>query len=165
VEVVPVLIDGHNLIGRMSTLSLQDPDDEEKLVRMLKSYRARSGKSITVVFDPGAAFSLSGSRREGGVEIVFAARRSSADAVIARRIETSRNPRGWLVVTSDSELADRVARRGARLQSSEDFASELAGLGQAKPAQDDVHLSPEEIEAWLSFFGEQDGGDVLDRTD
>jgi predicted RNA-binding protein with PIN domain len=162
---VPILIDGHNLIGRMSALSLQDPDDEEKLVRKLKSYRARSGKSITVVFDPGSVFALSGSRREGGIEVVFAARGSSADAVIARRIETSRNPRGWLVVTSDSELADRVARRGARIQSSEDFASELVGLGRAEAGQDDAHLSPEEIEEWLSFFGEQDDGDVLERTD
>jgi hypothetical protein len=34
---VPILIDGHNLIGRLSQFSLQDPDDEEKLVSLLKS--------------------------------------------------------------------------------------------------------------------------------
>ena len=53
---MPILIDGHNLIGRLPAISLQDPDDEEKLARMLSSYRARTGKSITVVFDPGGEF-------------------------------------------------------------------------------------------------------------
>jgi predicted RNA-binding protein with PIN domain len=162
---VPILIDGHNLIGRMSALSLEDPDDEEKLVRILKSYRARTGKTITVVFDPGIPFSLAGHRREGGIEIVFAPHGSTADAVIARRIAKSRNPRGWLVVTSDLELVDRVSRRGARVQSSDDFASKLAGLGHVEPDVADVHLTPEEVEAWLSLFEEKDGKDDLDRTD
>jgi predicted RNA-binding protein with PIN domain len=162
---VPILIDGHNLIGRMSTLSLEDTDDEEKLVRICKSYRARTGKAITVVFDPGTSFSLAGSRREGGIEIVFAPHGSTADAVIIRRIERSSNPRGWLVITSDLEVADRVARRGARVQSSEDFASELAGLGHGEPDQEDVHLTPEEVEAWLSLFEQKDGDDDLDRAD
>jgi predicted RNA-binding protein with PIN domain len=161
---VPILIDGHNLIGRMPALSLQDPDDEEKLVRFLKSYRARTGKAITVVFDPGIVSTLSGRRREGGVEVVFAPRNSSADAIIARRVERSRDPRGWLVVTSDAELAERVARRGARTESAEDFSSELGGMGSGEPGGGDVQLSPEEIEAWLSLFEGQDGGDDLDRT-
>jgi uncharacterized protein len=161
-EAVPILIDGHNLIGRMPFLSLQDPDDEEKLVRLFKSYRARTGKSIAVVFDPGIASALSGSRREGGVEVVFAPRHSSADAIIARRVQKSRNPRDYLVITSDSELANMVTRRGARVESSEDFVSELAGLGDVEPDRGDVHLSSEEVEAWLSLFEEQDGRNVLD---
>jgi uncharacterized protein len=161
---VPILIDGHNLIGRMSALSLQDPDDEEKLVRIIKSFRARTGKAITIVFDPGTPFSLAGRRREGGIEIVFAPHGSTADAVIARRVEKSRNPRGWLVVTSDLELAGRVANRGARVQSSEDFASKLESLGHVEPDQSDVHLTPEEVDAWLSLFEEKDGKDDLDRT-
>lgn len=162
---MPILIDGHNLIGRMPALSLEDPDDEEKLIRICKSYRARTGKAITVVFDPGTPFSLAGRRREGGVEIVFAPHGSTADAVIARRMQKSGNPRGWLVITSDLELAGRVSRRGARVQSSEDFASELASLGYAAPDQADVHLTPEEVEEWLSLFEEKDGKDDLDRTD
>lgn len=161
---MPILIDGHNLIGRMATLSLEDPDDEEKLVLLVKSYRARTGKAITVVFDPGTPFSLAGSHHEGGVEIVFAPHGSTADAVIVRRIEKSRNPRDYLVVTSDLEVADRVAQRGARVESSEDFASKLADVGHVESDQVDVHLTPEEVEAWLSLFEEEDGKDDLDRT-
>jgi predicted RNA-binding protein with PIN domain len=162
---VPILIDGHNLIGRMSTLSLEDPDDEEKLVRILKSYRARTGKAITVVFDPGTPFSLGESRREGGVEVVFAPHGSTADAVITHRIVKSRNPSGWLVVTSDLEVADQVARRGARVQRAEDLADELAAIGHGKADEADVHLAPDEVEAWLSLFEEDDSRDDLDRAD
>lgn len=41
------LIDGHNLIGKMPTLHLDDPHDEEKLVQILQQYRARTGHKIT----------------------------------------------------------------------------------------------------------------------
>ena len=64
---MPILIDGHNLIGRLPAISLQDPDDEDKLVRLLKSYQARTGKSLTVVFDAGPASALSHKRRQGGI--------------------------------------------------------------------------------------------------
>jgi predicted RNA-binding protein with PIN domain len=153
---VPILIDGHNLIGRLSQLSLQDPDDEEKLVRLLRSYRARTGKAITVVFDPGGTFALSQKRRRGGIETVFAHHGSSADAVIAKRVRRSRNPRDWLVVTSDRDLAETVARQGARVRSAEDFAQELGALRDSTPDWKDVPLSAEEVEKWLSLFEERD---------
>ena len=161
---MPILVDGHNLIGRMPTISLRDPDDEEKLVRLLKSYRARTGKAISVVFDPGTQFSLAGSHREAGVEIVFAPHGSSADATIVRRMEKSQNPGGWLVVTSDREVASHVARSGARVKSSEDFAIELADMGRVEGDQGDVHLTPEEVETWLSLFEEKDSHDDPERT-
>lgn len=153
---MPILIDGHNLIGRLSQLSLQDPDDEEKLVRLLRSYRARTGKAITVVFDPGGTFALSQKRRRGGIETVFAPHGSSADAVIAKRVRRSRNPRDWLVVTSDRDLAETVARQGARVRSAEDFAQELGALRDSTPDWKDVPLSDEEVEKWLSLFEERD---------
>ena len=149
---MPILIDGHNLIGRLPELSLQDPDDEEKLVGLLTSYRARTGKAITVVFDPGEAFALASARRRGGIEILFAPHGSNADAVIARRVQKSRNARGWLVVTSDGELAGAVARSGARVQSAEVFAAELTGAIEEAPDWKDRPPSPDEVEDWLDLF-------------
>ncbi|MGD9375749.1 MAG: NYN domain-containing protein, partial [Anaerolineae bacterium] len=49
---MPILIDGHNLVGKLPVLSLQDPDDEQKLIELLRSYQARTGKEVIVVFDP-----------------------------------------------------------------------------------------------------------------
>ena len=153
---VPILIDGHNLIGRLPGISLQDPDDEEKLIRLLISYRARTGKAITVVFDPGVAFALPQSRRFHGVEVVFAPHGGSADGIIARRVQRSRDPRAWLVVTSDQELAERVARRGARVRRAGDFAAELGPPGDLSPDWKDAQPSPEEVESWLAQFEDRD---------
>jgi predicted RNA-binding protein with PIN domain len=153
---VPVLVDGHNLIGRLPTISLDDPDDELKLVMLLTSYRARTHKAVTVVFDPGETFTLSEKHRHGGVEVVFAPHGSSADAVIARRIQHSRNPRSWLVVTSDRELAETVARGGARVRSAEEFAGELSPPHKTGAGWKGTPPSPQEVEDWLNLFRDQD---------
>lgn len=152
---MPVLIDGHNLIGRLPGLSLQDPDDEEKLVRMLATWRARTRKRITVVFDPGGAFALSETRRYGGVEVVFASHGSSADEIIARRVRRSRDPRGWQVVTSDQRLAATVTQQGAAVKSAESFAAELELPPDGVPDWKDTPPSAEEVESWLALFEDQ----------
>ncbi len=151
---MPIIIDGHNLIGRMPSLSLQDPNDEEDLVTLLVAYRARTGKTITVVFDPGGSPGLLSKRRQGGVEVVFASHRGGADDLIARRVTRNPDPGGYTVVTSDQELARRVARRGARVRSSDDFAGELGLPGDGGDPWKDTPLTSEEVEAWLNFFGD-----------
>jgi predicted RNA-binding protein with PIN domain len=162
-----ILIDGHNLIGHLHTISLQDPDDEEKLARLLASYRARTGKAVTVVFDPGTLFSLSETRRYAGVQVVFAPQGSSADAVIARRVKKSRDPRHWLVVTSDHQLSTTVARLGARVQSAQAFAHELAPGQPDRDSADwrQVPPSPDEVDDWLNLFERQKEEDGLADTD
>lgn len=155
---MPILIDGHNLIGRLPTISLQDPDDEEKLARLLSSYRARTGKAITVVFDPGEASVLPRRRRFFGVEIVFAPQGSSADRVIASRVQKTRNPSEWLVITSDRELSETVERLGARVQSAEAFAQAMTDSAGAFPDRRETPLSPDEVDAWLALFEGRDRG-------
>jgi predicted RNA-binding protein with PIN domain len=153
---VPILIDGHNLIGRLPAISLQDPHDEERLIELLWSYRARTGKKITVVFDPGGVFQLAQTRRFGGIEVVFAPHGSSADAYIARRVRASRNPGSWLVVTSDRKLAEIATGHGARVQSAEAFASELRDPTEAPPEWRESPPSPDEVKAWLDLFEGRD---------
>jgi predicted RNA-binding protein with PIN domain len=153
---VPILIDGHNLIGRLGTISLQDPDDEEKLVQFLRSYQARTGKAITVVFDPGEGFALPWSGRSGNVEVVYAPHGSNADAIIARRVRQSRQPDQWLVVTSDRDLARAATQSGARVQTAKAFAVDLNRLHETSSGSEETSLSPEEVEAWLTLFEERD---------
>ena len=155
---MPILIDGHNLIGRLPGVSLQEPDDEEKLARLLSSYRSRTGKAVTVVFDPGGAYALPRRRRLGGVEIEFAPHGSSADRVIQRRVQKARNPGEWQVVTSDRELAEAVSRLGARVQSAEAFASNMAAPADASPDWRETPPSPDEVDSWLALFEGRDQG-------
>ena len=149
---MPVLIDGHNLIGQLATPSLQDPDDEEALLRILMAYRARTGRAITVVFDPGSTYALASTQKRGGIKVVFAGHNSSADAHILRRVRQSRDRRGWLVVTNDRDLATAVSDMGARVQSASEFAKELEAPAAAMPDWREKPLSADEVDAWLAVF-------------
>jgi predicted RNA-binding protein with PIN domain len=149
---VPILIDGHNLIGRLVGFSLQDPDDEERLTRLLISYSARVGKKITVVFDPGDTFALPETRRRANVEVVFTSHGGSADTSIVSRVRHSQNPREWLVVTSDLGLQAKVQSLGARTRSAAEFAADLRAALSGESERKDPPLSPDQVEAWMALF-------------
>ena len=100
------LIDGHNLIARTPGLSLSDPDDEAKLVRLLRRWTAADlRRKVTVIFDAGLPAGEAKHLSGGGVKAVFAPNNSSADAVIIRRIEAIGNPPEYVIVTSDNAVA------------------------------------------------------------
>ena len=153
---MPFLIDGHNLIGRLPDLCLDDPDDEAKLVARLRAYCARTGKHVTVVFDrglPGGRSELSG----GGVKVIFASAGRTADGILCERIRRARDPRGLTLVTSDREVIATAQSRGAGVMRSEEFATRLAASRTGKvEVEKDVHLSVKEVEEWLQIFGRVD---------
>jgi hypothetical protein len=150
---MPVLIDGHNLIGQLPDISLADPDDEARLVSRLQAYAGRTGKRVVVVFDRGMPGGRSQTLSGGRVEVVFAPTGCNADGVLIERIRRARNPRGLVVVTSDREVVAVARRRGARVVRAEAFLGELEP-SPASPdsAREDVHLSADEVEAWLELF-------------
>jgi predicted RNA-binding protein with PIN domain len=155
---VPVLIDGHNLIGRLPDISLADPDDEARLVSRLQAYAGRTGKRVTVVFDRGLPGGPSRALSGGRVEVVFAPTGRRADRVLVERIRRARDPAGLTVVTSDREVIATAQNRGARVMRSEVFVSELeVPPGPGADGKREVHLSPEEVEAWLALFEEDEG--------
>ncbi|MFW6135571.1 MAG: NYN domain-containing protein [Chloroflexota bacterium] len=154
---MPVLIDGHNLIGRVPDIRLEDPDDEARLVSRLQAYAGRTGKRVTVVFDQGMPGGRSENLSGGRVEVVFAPTGRNADRVLIERIRRSPNPQGLIVVTSDREVIAVAEKRGARVVHSEEFAGELEGQPTASGgAKEKGHLSADEVEAWLTLFGQEE---------
>jgi predicted RNA-binding protein with PIN domain len=152
---MPLLIDGHNLIGQMPDIRLNDPHDEAKLVERLRRYRARTRARITVIFDGGVPAGWSADLSGGGVEAIFARPDVPADALILRRVRRVRNPHDLTVITSDAEIARVARRRGIRVTSSREFAAELNAPPGAEPddaKRSDVRLSPQEVEEWLALF-------------
>ena len=158
---MPHLIDGHNLIGQMSDISLEDPEDELKLLRKLKAYQARTGRHITVVFDSDDFYHPPEKLSGPGLKVLFAAPGSSADRVLVRRIRKSRNPRALRVITSDREVACVARECGASVTLAPAFADELAGPEKdwISPGPPDVPekpdataLSPAEVAEWLEIF-------------
>src|SRR5512139_530840 len=89
---VPYLIDGHNLIAQMPDLTLDDPNDEVKLVLRLRQFAGRKKQSITVVFDHGIPGGWSSQLSTGPVKVIFAGSHSNADRIIMERIREAKTP-------------------------------------------------------------------------
>lgn len=149
------MIDGHNLIGKLPDISLDDPNDEALLVQKLVGFTARTGKECLVVFDHGLP---GGSSRMStrNVQVVFASGRSSADRVMVERIYKIQDIKGWVIVTSDNDVMARARRRGMETLHSEEFARMLEApppkvedAGEAT----EVNLSAAEVDEWLNLFG------------
>ncbi len=155
------LIDGHNLIARTPGLSLSDPDDEAKLVRLLRRWTAAdSRRKVTVIFDAGLPAGEAKHLSGGGVKAVFAPNNSSADAVIIRRIEAIGNPPEYVIVTSDNAVAAAATRRRIAVQPSETFAANMmsdrrfGGSDNAESKRPEAPaMNPDEMQEWLSIFG------------
>lgn len=155
------IIDGHNLIGALPDLALDDPDDEAKLVQRLRSFAARTGRGCTVIFDhglPGGRSALS----NRAVQVVFASMRSSADRVLRERIKKLPEPRAWTVVTSDAEVLGFARHRRLQTLSSAQFAALLErpqSLARDPGENPHAQSSAEEIEEWLAVFTAGSGSD------
>lgn len=148
---MPLLIDGHNLIGQLPDIDLSDPDKEAKLIMRLRSYCARARKSGTVIFDRG----LPGGRSQWSnrdLKVFFASGNTDADHMIIRRIERARDPKGLIVVSSDGRIRQAAQRHGAQIRSVQTFAKALR-QGPVMDAQArERGLSADEVDEWLALF-------------
>ncbi len=150
------LIDGHNLIGQLPDLALDDPDDEAKLVQRLIGWSARTRRQCVVVFDAGLPGGTSRMSTKT-VRVVFASHMSSADKVIIDRIYKEKNPKNWTVVSSDNGVLDIAKRQGMQTLKSSEFARILERPVPIRPDAGEaihVNLSDAEVEEWLKLFGD-----------
>ncbi len=157
---MPYLIDGHNVIGQMPDVSLDDPNDEALLVQKLIAFNARTRQKCVVVFDHGVPGGLSRMSTKQ-VQVVFAPLRSSADLVMIERIGRAEDKARWTVVSSDRDVLAAARRNKMAVMASADFA---ALLGSPQPAAapadpdpgeaSDVQVSPNDVDAWMAFFNQ-----------
>ena len=151
---MPYLIDGHNLIGKLSTIDLADPNDEEELIKALSKYLIDVGSRGTVFFDRGAI----GAKREmkiGRLSVHFSSHpRTADDAILQFLRKIAPQAQNYTVVTSDVALQKEAGRVGARLMSSEEFATLLTDryLDDHVPDKPGEPLSPHDIEYWEQLF-------------
>lgn len=94
------------------------------LIDSLIEYRKKKGHEITVVFDGWK----SGGAQEnysviGGIRTIYSRIGEKADSVIKRIISSER--RGWIVVTSDRDIADHAWAAGSVPVSAGDFLKAL----------------------------------------
>ena len=154
---MPLLIDGHNLIGRMPDLSLEDPEDEVLLVQRLRRYCWRHRRRATVVFDAGLPGGRSPHLSSPNVQVIFASQGQTADALLRERIRRTRDPAGLIVVSSDHSVQAAARARGARVIPAEAFAAELVADDEVEEGAEEKPRSVEDLEEWLRLFDERRG--------
>jgi len=150
------LIDGHNLIAKMSSIELGDPNCEAELVLLLRRWTARgSRRKVSVIFDgglPGGENRLLSTSR---VQVVFAPRDRTADDLLIGRIHRLDNPAELTVVTGDHAVGDVAQTSKAKLISSSSFARTLDAFdaqGETVDQSEDRDISDAEVDAWLELF-------------
>ena len=126
---IHIIIDGYNLIRQSDSLSQLDNQDiqlgREALIDTLSAYKRIKNHKITVVFDGIKASSYSRHHdRIKGIEIKFSPRGESADNVIKGMV-AGEGERA-LVVSSDLEITDFAAFKGAATISSPMFEKKIA---------------------------------------
>lgn len=157
---MPFLIDGHNLIGKLPGIDLDQPDDERQLLALLHAFGRRERRRIVVYFDRGA-LATEDPRPQAGVEARFIRRPRTADEAILLHLDRlGGEAKNWTVVSSDRKVREAARRAGARTLTSEAFA---AMLRFHSPEESEPEKPPppsgDEVERWLKMFGERPDSD------
>jgi uncharacterized protein len=158
---VSYLIDGHNLIPKISGMSLSEIDDEIELIERLQVFCRIEKRKVEVFFDkapPGQG----GTRRYGRVTAHFIREGQTADNAISARLRRLKKAAAnWTVVSSDRQVQAEARSVKAKIVSSEDFARQMeiaaAKTGVEEPGKDKT-LSSEEVEEWLRIFRSKKDG-------
>jgi predicted RNA-binding protein with PIN domain len=125
---IHIIIDGYNLIRQSNSLSDLDRQDiqlgREALLDMLAAYQRIKRHMITVVFDGTNAPPFSQhENRVKGIKIKFSRSGELADSVIKRMANHEREKA--LVVSSDMDIVNFAAAKGAATISSSNFEEKI----------------------------------------
>ncbi len=136
---MPWLIDGNNVLGvmRVDRVAVEPKRELSKLVAAFA--RSRRTK-VTCYFDGPEPPSFA--RHLGSATILFSGTRSADDLIVER----VRGGAAGNVVTSDRELAARVAGRRVKIIDAVQFVRELQELER------DPSTSP--TEDWMAYFSD-----------
>ena len=126
---IHIIIDGYNLIRQSNSFSDLDRQDiqlgREALLDTLAAYRRIKRHKITVVFDGTNAPPFSqNENRVKGIKVKFSRSGELADSLIKRMAGREREKA--LVVSSDLDIVNFAAAKGAATIRSSDFEEKIA---------------------------------------
>jgi predicted RNA-binding protein with PIN domain len=151
---MPYMVDGHNLIGKLKSISLRSVDDELQLIELLQQFYRVSRHSVEVYFD-GAPPEVAGKHSYGMVTAYFVRQGIEADSeMILRLRKLGRRARNWTVVTSDRRIQAEARAQHAGVIASEEFAVQLSDIQQLGNDGDKAssEMDAEELKEWLDLF-------------
>lgn len=148
------IVDGNNVMGQTPGWHRDKAKSRMALLRMLAAFARIKSARVTVVFDGGPDNEFPEGSAFHSVKILYARPGSDADSRIERLVETSTDPRGLTIVTSDRHLAFLVRSRGAAVIRSGEFRSQIERLLESAPGPEDgEQFEVGEIDTWLRYFG------------
>jgi predicted RNA-binding protein with PIN domain len=145
----------------MPDISLEEQDDEVKLILVLRSWAvARQKREVTIIFDGGLPGGYQQRLSTSSINVIFAAEGRSADALLISRIKKVPNPPEYTLVSSDRTIQAAAAALNMTVLSSEAFIKMLREEHNPPPQvtpqkPDEAALSSAEVEEWLALFGPQ----------
>jgi len=150
-----IVIDGHNLIPKVPGIRLSDPDDEDKLIRLVGEYCRLSRTRADLFFD-GAPAGSGPRSRYGLVNVHHVKAGTTADDAIIRHLrQDGANARNILVVSSDHRVKAEARALHAEVMNSEAFAQTMANtLNSPAVTESKRELPPsaEEVDEMLELM-------------
>ena len=148
------IIDGNNLIGKISSLmNLQKKDKQasrEKLVFLLDRYFLKKKVNITLHFDGFPNIAINSSK----LKIVYS-ENQTADEKIKKQISESKSARNITLITSDTNLAQFAKVCSCKIISSEELAGEISKSNSNLDEQSIID-SINNVDEFKKLFGVKD---------
>ncbi|MHB8578949.1 MAG: NYN domain-containing protein [Ignavibacteriaceae bacterium] len=145
------IIDGNNLIFKIKSLEkLINKDKQatrEKLAFMIDDFFYGRKVNVTLHFDGYESLPL----KLSNIKIVYSMN-EKADAKIKRQIDSSKNPRNNIVVSSDLDIKNFARVNGCQVLSSPEFSRMLNSISR-KNAEDEKTNTNLSTANWEKIFG------------
>jgi predicted RNA-binding protein with PIN domain len=157
-----MIIDGYNVIhadGQLKGVAKRDLQEARRqLIGRLSRYLEQKNLQVTLVFDGHGGMTDVDVEIPGRLQVLFSSAGQSADEVILQILETSSNPRRYIVVTSDMADIGRSARSmGVQIIASKSFLSRICGKKPEAGERWAGERSVDDIDYWLEKFGGGEG--------
>ncbi len=146
------VIDGYNLIGALSSISLSDPQKENKLIIQLSALIEGTPIKILLVFD-GQRSPVSAETREVQTQlhVIYTDDLDTADTYLIRYMTTKRST-PYTLVTSDRAILFHAKKARINTCLSQKFIPLLTASSSPLPEKPGPRLSQGHIDYWLDQF-------------
>jgi predicted RNA-binding protein with PIN domain len=148
------IVDGNNVMGQTPGWHRDKSSARRSLLAKAAEFAKAKATRVTVVFDGAPERGAPEGSAFRGVKVLYAEPGSDADARIEQLVESSPNPRGLTVVTSDRHLAFLVRSRGASVVRSGEFRTQIEQIIGSQPkVEDGEQFEVGDVNSWLRYFG------------
>ncbi|HEU4390868.1 MAG TPA: NYN domain-containing protein [Blastocatellia bacterium] len=147
------IVDGNNVMGQTPGWHRDKPGARRGLLQNTARFARIKRARVTVVFDGAPDRDRPDGSAFQGVKVLYADRGSDADSRILRIVESSPDPRGITVVTSDRHLAFLVRSAGASVIRSGEFRRLMQDASAARSDEAEQPTVDEDLHSWMRYFG------------